>query len=84
MNYAIVDIETTGGSTKSSKITEIAIYKHDGIQIIDSFATLVNPEMPIPEFISRLTGIHDKMVEDAPKFYEIAKQIIEFTDDYSS
>ena len=81
MNYAIVDIETTGGSTKSSKITEIAIYKHDGIQIIDSFATLVNPEMPIPEFISRLTGIHDKMVEDAPKFYEIAKQIIEFTDD---
>lgn len=81
MNYAIVDIETTGGSTKSSKITEIAIYKHDGNRIIDSFATLVNPEIPIPDFISRLTGIHDKMVEDAPKFYEIAKQIIEFTDD---
>ncbi len=81
MNYAIVDIETTGGSTKSSKITEIAIYKHDGMQIISSFSTLVNPEMPIPEFISRLTGIHDKMVEDAPKFYEIAKQIIEFTED---
>lgn len=81
MNYAIVDIETTGGSTKSSKITEIAIYKHDGAQIIDSFSTLVNPEMPIPEFISRLTGIHDKMVEGAPKFYEIAKQIIEFTED---
>ncbi|AEA45996.1 3'-5' exonuclease family protein [Fluviicola taffensis] len=81
MNYAIVDIETTGGSTKSSKITEIAIYKHDGMKIIDSFDTLVNPEMPIPEFISRLTGIHDDMVENAPKFYEIAKQIIEFTED---
>ncbi|MDR0802941.1 MAG: GIY-YIG nuclease family protein [Fluviicola sp.] len=81
MYYAIVDIETTGGSTKSSKITEIAIYKHNGTQIIDSFSTLVNPEMPIPEFISKLTGIHNKMVENAPKFYEIARQIIEFTED---
>lgn len=81
MHYAIVDIETTGGSTKSSKITEIAIFKHDGTQVIDSFVTLVNPEMPIPEFISRLTGIRDEMVENAPKFFEIAKQIIEFTED---
>lgn len=81
MNYAVVDIETTGGSTKSSKITEIAIFKHNGSEIIDSFTTLVNPEMPIPEFISRLTGIYDTMVEHAPKFYEIAKTIIEFTQD---
>lgn len=81
MHYAIVDIETTGGSTKASKITEIAIYKHDGRQVVDSFVQLVNPEMPIPEFIARLTGIHDKMVADAPKFYEIAKHIIEFTED---
>jgi DNA polymerase III subunit epsilon len=80
MNYVIVDIETTGGSPKASKITEIAIYKHDGAGIIDEFSTLVNPEMKIPEFISRLTGISDKMVEDAPKFYEIAKKIIEFTE----
>ena len=81
MQYAIVDIETTGGSAKSSKITEIAIFKHDGETIIDSFITLVNPEMPIPEFISRLTGIYDEMVKEAPKFYEIAKQIVEFTED---
>lgn len=81
MIYAIVDIETTGGSPKASKITEIAIYKHDGQQIIDQFETLVNPEMPIPEFITRLTGISDKMVENSPKFYEIAKQIVEFTED---
>lgn len=81
MKYAIVDIETTGGSTKSSKITEIAIFKHDGNQIIDSFESLVNPEMEIPEFITRLTGIKNSMVADAPKFYEIAKQIIEFTED---
>lgn len=66
---------------KSSKITEIAIYKHDGSHIIDSFVSLVNPEMHIPEFISRLTGISDEMVVNSPKFYEIAKHIIEFTED---
>lgn len=81
MQFAIVDIETTGGSTKSSKITEIAIYKHDGTQVTDSYVQLVNPEMPIPEFIARLTGINDKMVEDQPRFFEIAKHIIEFTED---
>lgn len=80
MNYVIVDIETTGGSPKDSKITEIAIYKHDGNSVIDEFSSLVNPEMKIPEFIVRLTGISEKMVEDAPKFYEIAKKIIEFTE----
>lgn len=80
MHYAIVDIETTGGSPKSSKITEIAIYKHDGEKVIGEFVTLINPEMRIPEFIVRLTGISDKMVESSPKFYEVAKQIIEFTE----
>lgn len=81
MNYAIVDIETTGGSPKDSKITEIAIYKHNGTEVIDSYETLVNPEMTIPIFVSRLTGITDKMVANAPKFYEIAKEIVEFTED---
>lgn len=81
MHYAIVDIETTGGSPKSSKITEIAIYKHDGEKVIDEFISLVNPEIPIPAFIIKLTGINDEMVQNAPKFYEIAKQIVEFTED---
>jgi DNA polymerase-3 subunit epsilon len=81
MLYAIVDIETTGGSPKSSKITEIAIYKHNGTEIIDEFISLINPEMKIPDFIVRLTGINDRMVAEAPKFYEVAKKIIEFTED---
>lgn len=80
MHYVVVDIETTGGSPKSSKITEIALYKTDGQNIIDEYVTLINPEMPIPEFIVRLTGINDRMVENAPKFYEVAKKIIEFTE----
>jgi DNA polymerase-3 subunit epsilon len=81
VHYAIVDIETTGGSPKNSKITEIAIYKHDGKEVIDEFVSLVNPEMTIPPFIVQLTGINDRMVESAPKFYEIAKKIVEFTED---
>jgi DNA polymerase III subunit epsilon len=79
--YAIVDIETTGGSPKNSKITEIAIYKHDGKEVLDSYESLVNPEMTIPPFVSNLTGISDHMVQDAPKFFEIAKKIVEFTED---
>ena len=78
MPFVIVDIETTGGSPKSSKITEIALYKHDGNQFLDEFQTLINPGMPIPQFIVRLTGISDAMVENAPYFHEIAKQLIEF------
>lgn len=81
MIYSVIDVETTGGSPKSSKITEIAIYKHDGEKVVDEFISLVNPEMPIPEFVANLTGIKDEMVEDAPKFYEIAKKIVEFTED---
>lgn len=81
MNFVIVDVETTGGSPKNSKITELAMYKYDGEKIIDEFISLVNPEQEIPEFIVRLTGITDAMVENAPKFYEIAKKVLEFTED---
>jgi DNA polymerase-3 subunit epsilon len=81
MNFVIVDVETTGGSPKNSKITEIAMYKFNGTEVIDEFSSLVDPEMEIPEFIVRLTGITNDHVKNAPKFYEIAKQIIEFCDD---
>jgi len=81
LNFVIVDIETTGGSPKHSKITEIAIYKTDGISILDEFVSLLNPEISISEFIVRLTGISNEMVKNSPKFYEIAKKIIEFTHD---
>lgn len=78
--YAIVDIETTGGSSRNEKITEIAIYQHDGERITGEFVTLVNPERNIPYFITNLTGITNEMVENAPRFFEIAKTIIEFTE----
>ncbi len=78
--YAIIDIETTGGDPKVDRITEIAIYLHDGKQVMDSFVSLVNPEMPIPDFITRITGINNEMLKDAPKFYEIARRIVEITE----
>jgi DNA polymerase III subunit epsilon len=78
--YAIVDIETTGGSARLEKITEIAIYQHDGHEITGEFVTLVNPERNIPYFITSLTGITNEMVEDAPRFYEVARKIVEYTE----
>jgi DNA polymerase-3 subunit epsilon len=81
MMYAIVDIETTGGSARLERITEIAIYIHDGEKIVDEYSTLINPERNIPYFITSLTGITSEMVEDAPKFYEVAKKIVELTED---
>jgi DNA polymerase-3 subunit epsilon len=78
--YAIIDIETTGGSSRLEKITEIAIFLHDGNAITGEFTSLVNPERNIPYFITSLTGITNEMVEDAPRFYEIAKTIVELTE----
>jgi DNA polymerase-3 subunit epsilon len=78
--YAIVDIETTGGSPATDKITEIAIIIHDGHKITDEFITLINPERNIPYNITALTGITNEMVADAPRFYEVARKIVELTE----
>jgi DNA polymerase-3 subunit epsilon len=77
--YTIIDIETTGGSKKNGKITEIAAFRHDGNKLIDSYTTLVNPEMPIPPFVAKLTGITNKMVADAPIFETVAPELDRFT-----
>lgn len=79
--YAILDIETTGGKFNEEGITEIAIYKFDGESVVDQFISLVNPEKPIQEFVVKLTGISNKMLRNAPKFYEVAKRIVEITKD---
>ncbi len=75
--YAVVDLETTGGIPKRDKITEVAIIIYDGHTIINEYQSLINPERTIPPHITRITGITNEMVEDAPKFYEIAKEIID-------
>lgn len=79
--YAILDIETTGGKYNEEGITEIAIYKFDGHEVVDQVISLVNPERPIQPFVVGLTGINNDMLRNAPKFYEIAKRILEITQD---
>ncbi|QOD61253.1 ribonuclease H-like domain-containing protein [Polaribacter haliotis] len=79
--YAILDIETTGGKFNEEGITEIAIYKFDGHSVVDQFISLVNPEKEIQKFVVKLTGINNNMLRNAPKFYEVAKRIVEITKD---
>ncbi len=78
--YAIVDLETTGSRPTEDKITEIAIVLHDGDKVVDSFTSLINPGRSIPYEITQLTGITNEMVRDAPRFHEVARRIVEFTD----
>ncbi len=78
--YAVIDIETTGGMAKRDKITEVGIVIHDGEQIIAEYESLVNPGRSIPPNITRITGITNEMVQDAPPFYAIAKTIVEMTE----
>jgi len=79
--YAIIDIETTGGSAHHEKIIEIAMQVIEDGQTVNEFQSLINPERSIPPFITRLTGITNEMVQEAPKFYEVAREIIELTED---
>lgn len=79
--YAVLDIETTGGKYDEEGITEIAIYRFDGHKVDDQFISLINPEKEIQPFVVKLTGINNQMLRSAPKFYEVAKRIIEITED---
>ena len=79
--YAVVDVETTGGKYGEEGITEIAVYKFDGHELTDQLISLINPERPIQQFVENLTGINQRMLRNAPKFYELAKRIVEITTD---
>ncbi len=79
--YVILDIETTGGKYNEEGITEIAIHKFDGHQVVDTFISLINPQREIQPFVVNLTGINSAMLRNAPKFYEVAKRIVEISED---
>ncbi|MFZ4862959.1 exonuclease domain-containing protein [Sphingobacterium sp. Mn56C] len=75
MEYAIVDIETTGSYASGNSITEIAILIHNGQHVIERYQTLINPGSFIPFHIQALTGISNEMVEDAPPFSAVAATV---------
>ncbi|WP_312074948.1 3'-5' exonuclease [Chryseobacterium sp.] len=78
--YSIIDIESNGAGFRKECIIDIAIYKYDGQKIVDQFISLVNPESDITPFVQKLTGISPKMVKTAPKFHELARRVVEITE----
>lgn len=78
--YSIIDLETTGSNAFGQKIIEIGIINYDGENVEEVYSTLINPEKYISHGITMITGITNEMVQDAPKFYEVAKKIVEMTE----
>lgn len=79
--FVVFDLETTGSKSLTCRITEIGAYRVKNGAVIGEFHTLVNPETPIPYFITNLTGIDDEMVADAPVFADVAHNFLEFIGD---
>lgn len=79
--YVVLDLETTGLSKHKHNITEIAAVKVNKNKIVDEFNTLVNPCQHIPQFITRLTGISNEMVAEAPKINKVMPHFLNFLQD---
>ena len=81
--FAIVDIETCGGrfNYPNGRIIDICIVIHDGLSVVDKFSTLINPECYISSFYTSISGITNEMVKDAPTFAQVARKIVEYTED---
>lgn len=76
LEYAVVDVETTGTSPgDGARVTEIAVMQVSSGNLVEEYSTLVDPGRPIPPWVSRLTGITDRMVEGAPPFDEVAERV---------
>lgn len=77
----LLDIETTGGSTTNSRITEIGALRVENGTVVGTYQQLINPEEPVPYFITKLTGIDDQMVWEAPTFRGVADDLELFLSD---
>jgi DNA polymerase III subunit epsilon len=78
VEFVVLDLETTGGSPANDRITEVGAVKVRGGELLGSFHTLVDPEVPIPPLISALTGITDRMVADAEPIQVVLPCLLEF------
>lgn len=75
-----LDIETTGGSAQNCRVLEIGALRVENNQIVEKFDRLIHPDAYVPSFITGITGIDDDMVQGAPRFHEIAKDLSSFLD----
>ena len=76
--FIVFDIETTGGNPERNGITEICALRYEGGEIVDRMCTLVNPKVPIPPIVRRMTGINDRMVRNAPTIDKVMPEFLEF------
>lgn len=74
----LIDIETTGANAKYGRITEIAAIRVENMEVASTFTSLLNPEQTLPTFITKLTGITDEILWNAPMFKTIAEEFTEF------
>ena len=81
MRFAVIDIECTGGAWGDERIIDVAVFILENGEIVDQFISLVNPQRAIDPYVTKLTGITNKMVRTAPKFYELAKRLVKITDE---
>jgi DNA polymerase III epsilon subunit family exonuclease len=79
--YIVFDIETTGGNPERNGITDIFAIKWKDGTIVDTFGTLINPEIPIPPIVRKMTGITNNMVRNAPLVDEVMPSFVEFVED---
>jgi DNA polymerase III subunit epsilon len=80
-NFAIVDIETTGGHPLFHRVIEVGLLRIEKGEVVQTYKTLVNPGRPIPEWITGITGITDDQVINAPSFEDIKDELIELFED---
>lgn len=81
-DYIAIDVETTGLNPQYHRLIEIAAIKVNDFEIVDSFVTLINPEINIPQKITEITGITDMLVEESPTIKDVMKQLVAFCEDY--
>jgi DNA polymerase III epsilon subunit family exonuclease len=81
LDFVVVDVEAIGSRSIPSRVIEIGAYRIRRGEVTDEFQTLVNPDLPLPRFVSVLTGITDEMVASAPRFYEVAESWLDFAGD---
>jgi len=81
LDFVVVDVEATGAKMPPNRIIELGAYRIRGGRIVDTFHSLVNPEIPIPRFVASLTGISNDMVRNAPVFADVAPKWLDFVSD---
>lgn len=79
--FCIVDIESSGGPFGKEAMIEIAAFRYDGDEVVDQLISLVHPHREVQPFVSKMTGITNKMLVRAPRFHEVAKRLLEITED---